>query len=75
MKGTVILSFLMLLISCGEIVKKSPEMSQARMDSLETMITDLDREIGIISDNTADSHHPIIIKLTVLRDSLEALLP
>ncbi|MFC2148581.1 hypothetical protein [uncultured Eudoraea sp.] len=75
MKATVILSILILLISCGEVVKKSPEMSQARIDSLETMITDLDREIGIISDNAADSHHPIIIKLTALRDSLEALLP
>jgi hypothetical protein len=75
MKATVILSFLFLLISCGEVVKKSPEMSQARIDSLEAMIADLDREIGIISDNAPDNNHPIVIHLTALKDSLESLLP
>ncbi|WP_019670526.1 hypothetical protein [Eudoraea adriatica] len=75
MKTTVILSILILLISCGEVVKKSPEMTQARIDSLRTIITDLDREIGIISDNAPDSNHPIVIHLTALKDSLESLLP
>lgn len=75
MKTTVILSILILLIGCGEVVKKSPEMSQARIDSLKTMIADLDREIGIISDNAPDSNHPIVIHLTALKDSLESLLP
>ena len=74
MKATVILSLLILLISCGEVVKKSPEMTQARIDSLKTMIADQDREIGIISDNAPDNNHPIVIHLNAHIDRLKVLL-
>ncbi|WP_297795521.1 hypothetical protein [uncultured Eudoraea sp.] len=73
MKAKVVLSILILLISCGEVVKKSPEMSQGRIDSLETMIADLEREkVRLLKSSNEDN--PIIIHLTVVRDSLAALL-
>jgi hypothetical protein len=81
MKAIVILSFLILPISCGEVVKKSPDKSlpllsqaETRTDSLEIMIADLERELQRFREHGDDSH-PVIDNLTYVIDSLEALLP
>lgn len=78
MKGTVILSFLMLLVSCREVVKETPEIKTtyiARSTVLEHRIDGLDRELQRFKKDGMSDDHPMMIKLTAHLDSLKATLP
>ncbi len=67
MKATLLLSVLVLLISCGEVEKNTV----TKRENIEALIASLERQIDLLSEST-DSNNPIIINLTRDRDSLKA---
>ncbi|NNL02451.1 MAG: hypothetical protein HKP39_09270 [Eudoraea sp.] len=72
MKATVILSFLILLVSCREEIKTT-EISIDRRDILEIRIADLEREkVRLLK--SSNEENPIIINLNAHIDSLKVLL-
>ena len=67
MKATLLLSVLVLLISCGEVEKNTV----TKRENIEALIASLERQIDLLSEST-DRNNPIIINLTRDRDSLKA---
>ena len=72
MKGTVILSFLMLLVGCREEIKTTV-ITIDRRDILEIRIADLEREKVRLLESS-NEENPIIINLNTHIDSLKVLL-
>jgi peptidoglycan hydrolase CwlO-like protein len=67
MNATLLISVLVLLLSCGEVEKKTV----TKRENIEALIASLERQIDLLSEST-DSNNPIIINLTRDRDSLKA---
>jgi peptidoglycan hydrolase CwlO-like protein len=67
MNATLLISVLVLLLSCGEVEKKTV----TKRENIEALIASLERQIDLLSEST-DSNNPIIINLTRDKDSLKA---
>ena len=70
MRVTLIFCFLVILASCGEGVHNSDTSNlEARRDSIEALVVDLNNDIERLS-GSADSNHPITVGLIKVRDSI-----